>query len=229
MVLDLKNKARFGLRRAYLAARLAINSALIERRMGIETSGYADLQSLGIDAPGRSRYEPSKWLDLRRILRDRDIRPDDVFLDVGSGKGRVVLQAAHYPFRRVIGIELSPDLNAIARANLAARRRALRCRDIEFVTADVAEHPFPDDVTVVYHYNSLHGPPFAAFLDRLLESLDRNPRTLRFIYNTAIEERTLLATGRFRLIRSAPGLRPGRAWSRKMAVRMYSSVPRLPA
>src|ERR1700740_2909975 len=154
MSMDLKGKARFELRRGYLATRLALGSA-IERRMGIETSGYADLGGLGIDAPGRKRYEPSKWLDLRRILRDRDVDSNDVFLDVGSGKGRVVLQAARYRFRRVVGVELSAELNAIATANVQARKASLRCRDIEFVTADVAEYAIPDDVTVVYLYNSI--------------------------------------------------------------------------
>ncbi len=203
-----------------------MSSLLIERHMGIETSGYADLQELGIDAPGHKRYEPSKWLDLRRILRHEDVCADDVFLDIGSGKGRVVMQAARYGFRRVIGVELSPELNAIAAANVDARRHSLRCTDVEFVTADVAEYAIPDDVTVVYHYNSIDGAVFAALVDHLIESLDRKPRTLRFIYNTALEEETLLRTGRFRMIRAAPGLRPGRAWSRKMSIRMYSTEPR---
>ncbi len=224
MELDLRGKARFELRRGYLATRLALGSA-IERRMGIETSGYADLGGLGIDAPGRKRYEPSKWLDLRRILRERDVHPDDVFLDIGSGKGRVVLQAARYGFRRVIGVELSSELNAVAAANVQARRQSLRCPDIELVTADVAEYTIPDDVTVVYLYNSIGGGPFAALVDHLVESLDRAPRTLRFIYNTALEEDTLLASGRFRVVRAARGLRPGRAWSHKMSIRMYSSEP----
>jgi len=226
--MDLKGRARFQLRRGYLAARLAINS-LIERCMGIETSGYVDLQRLGIDAAGRKRYEPSKWLDLRRILRESDVHPDDVFLDVGSGKGRVVMQAARYGFRRVEGVELSSELNAIASANVEARRHSLRCRDVKFVTADIAEYEIPDDVTVVYHYNSIGGTVFEALLDHLIESLDRRPRTLRFIYNTALEEETLLQTGQFRLVRTAPGLRPGRAWSRKMSIRMYLAEPRATA
>ncbi len=222
MELDLKSKARFELRRGYLATRLALGSA-IERRMGIDTSGYADLEELGIDAPGRRRYEPSKWLDLRRILREEDIGPDDVFLDAGSGKGRVVLEATRYGFSRVIGVELSPELNAIATANLQARRQSLRCREVELVSADIAEYEIPDDVTVIYHYNSTGGDVFAAFVGHLVESLDRTPRRLRFIYNVALEEETLLRTGRFREVRAARGLRPGRAWSRKMSIRMYST------
>jgi len=221
--------ARFRLRQVYLGTRRLINSLVIERLMGIETAGGADLQGLGIDAPGRGSYEPSKWLDLRRILRRRDVHADDVFLDVGSGKGRIVMQASRYGFRRVMGVELSPDLNAIASANIDARRQSLRCSDVEFVTADVAEYAIPDDVTVIYHANSVRGDAFAALMERIGESLDRKPRGLRFIYNIPLEEEALLRTGRFRPVRTAVGLRPGRAWSRKMSSRMYSAEPQPPS
>ena len=41
------------------------------------------------------------------------------FVDVGSGKGRALLLASDYPFREIIGIELSHELERIARANIA--------------------------------------------------------------------------------------------------------------
>jgi SAM-dependent methyltransferase len=194
---------------------------LIERVMGVETSRDIDLDGLGIHAPGRQRYEPSGWLDLRRILRPGDVGEDDVFLDLGSGKGRVVMQAAQYGFRRVIGVELSPELNLIAQANVNARRSPLRCDDIQFVTGDVTEYAIPDDVTVIYLFNPVRGDAFAALVQRIVESLDRQPRLLRVIYNTPLEEQALLQTRRFRVERAVRGLRPGRAWSRKTAIHMY--------
>ena len=42
------------------------------------------------------------------------------FIDIGSGKGRALLLASEYPFRRIIGIELLPDLNRIAQENIRA-------------------------------------------------------------------------------------------------------------
>jgi len=219
----LGQSARSLARNAYLNGRRVLSEALFENRWGTDTARVADLDSLGIAAPGRVRYEPSGWLDLRRVLGHRDVTADDVFLDLGSGKGRVVLQAARYPFRRVIGVELSPSLVRIAAANVDARRDKLRCSDIEFVTADATKFVVPDDVTVVYLYNPFRGPLFAAAIDRVCESLDRRPRSLRLIYRTPLEEELILDTGRFRLVRTARGLRPGRAWSQKMSIRVYSS------
>ena len=40
------------------------------------------------------------------------------FIDMGSGKGRVLLMAANYPFRRILGVELLPALDRVAQENL---------------------------------------------------------------------------------------------------------------
>jgi SAM-dependent methyltransferase len=86
----------------------------------------------------------------------RKYPPGDVFLDPGSGKGRAVLLAARYPFKRVIGVEFSESLTAIARRNMATFRARLRCHDVELVTADVVDYRIPDDVSVVYMFNLFH-------------------------------------------------------------------------
>src|SRR6478609_9761998 len=82
-----------------------------ESRYAVKTSGRTDLDVYGLDADDRVYYIPSNWLTLRRVLRRHDVRPDDVFIDLGSGKGRMVLEAARYPFRRVIGVELAQPLH----------------------------------------------------------------------------------------------------------------------
>ena len=55
------------------------------------------------------------WRQLRRALPPSSVCESDVFIDLGSGIGRAVLEvAAIYPFRRVIGVELVKDLHKIA-------------------------------------------------------------------------------------------------------------------
>ena len=215
---------RHALRAAYLVGRRSASAALIDRPLGIETSREADLGAFDLEHVHRVRYEPSSWWDLRRALSRRDIFDQDVFIDLGSGKGRVVLAAARYPFKRVIGVEISPQLTAIARRNLARRQSKVRAGHVELITADVVDYTIPDDVTVVYIYNPFRGPVFDAAIAQIVASLDRAPRPLRLIYRTALEHDRLVATRRFRLSRSVRGLRPGRAWSQKMAIRVYEAI-----
>ncbi len=197
-----------------------------EARSGVVTSGDVALDQLGIAAEGRNAYAPSAARKIRRALALAGVTPEDVFADFGSGKGRVVLEAARYPFRRVIGVELSDELSRIARANLEVERPRLACRDVELVTADLLEWPVPDDLTVAYFYNPVTGEVFWRVLENLFASMDRRPRNLRIVYANPEEHDLVMSTGRVRLARRARGWRPGREWSRMSTIHLYEVTPR---
>jgi Histone methylation protein DOT1 len=181
--------------------------AAVERRLGdllygrgLETAG----KSIEVDHfhPDRVWYQASHWSHLPRVLSRRDVRPEDVFVDFGSGKGRVVLQAARYPFARVVGVEISGRLNQIAHANLERQRGKLTCKSVELVTCDAATYEVPDDMTVAYFYYPFVGDTFRRVLANIIASLDRNPRCVRLIYVLPVMEEAILESGRFRLVRS---------------------------
>lgn len=213
------------IRPPYVWLRNGIANALFERRLGVRTSGEIDLEDLGIANNERVRYKPVGWLVLRRALPPSTVTADDVFLDIGAGKGRAVLLAAAYSFRRVIGVELSTQLVHIARDNLGRARARLRCKDVMIVNADAVQYEIPDDVTVVFTHNALLGASFAAVVQNVLNSYDRRPRSLRIVYVNPVEEPALLSTGRIRMIRRLRGFRPGREWSRSNSCRVYVVHP----
>jgi SAM-dependent methyltransferase len=153
--------------------------------------------------PERLYYLPSPWHVLPRALNYLGVSDRDVFVEFGCGKGRVVHQAARRPFRRVVGVEISPVLAEVARRGLVARRHQHRCRDVEIVVADVTAFRVPDDLTVGYFYHPFTGETFESVLRRIIESIDRNPRRVRLIYALPTEQTRsqILATGRFRLLK----------------------------
>ncbi|MHA6795971.1 methyltransferase domain-containing protein [Pseudonocardia bannensis] len=207
----------------YVWAREAVIDIVFERRYGVKTSGEVSLEELGLHGKERRDYLPSGILTLRRMLPVKSVTPEDVFIDFGSGKGRVVLLAAlGYPFRRVIGVEISERLHRIAQQNLQRNRDRLRCRDVELIHSDVLDFSIPDDVTIAFFYNPFGGRTFETIVDHLLASVDRNPRPLRIIYGNPVEESALLATGRVRQTGAVRGLRPGSEWARSNAFRIYA-------
>lgn len=208
------------IRPVFLFLRGLVNR-VIEWRYGISTSRNVELDALGLDPRHRRGHKPSEWTLLPRILPKRQVAAHDVFIDFGSGLGRVVFQAARYPFRRVIGIELSEELNDVARLNIDRNRHRLRCKDVTLVVGDVLDYDIPDDVTVAFFANPFTGTIFATVIERLLASVDRNPRRLRIIYRNPVEHDLLLSTGRIRPVRHLHGLRPTASWSRSNSTRMY--------
>jgi SAM-dependent methyltransferase len=137
-----------------------------------------------------------------RALRYLGVSERDTFVDFGCGKGRVVHQAAKWPFGRVIGVEVSPELAAMARRVLAARSRQHRCREVEVVVSDVRHYRVPDDVTIGYFFRPFGDETLEAVLRRIIESIDRRPRSVRLIYMWPMTSRsTIRETGRFRVLK----------------------------
>ncbi|MEV4219656.1 class I SAM-dependent methyltransferase [Nonomuraea sp. NPDC049725] len=207
------------------SVRNRLSRLLYDRRFGVSTADFADLSDFGLDHPERVYYSPAHWGTLRRALPRGHVGGGDVFVDLGAGKGRMALEAAsRYPFRRVIGVELSAELTEVARANLAGTRLRLRAGGVEFVNSDVLDYVIPDDATVVFLNNPFRGEIFAATMDGLIASADRRPRPITVIYFNPVEEAYLLGTGRFRHVRTVTrrGGRPGDVYG---TTRVYEVVP----
>jgi len=173
-----------------------------DRVLGIDTALPSRHGKLGFGPERGIHYVASNWGVLKKILEPREIGPGDVLLDVGCGKGAVLCQAMAYPFARIIGTDLSPDMCAAATRNVATFSRRYPSANVAVVRADAATDPVPDDVTVVYLFNPFIGDVFNAFGDRLMESLARSPRPLRLVYNNPVMHDELLHRG-FRLVRTA--------------------------
>lgn len=141
-------------------------------------------------------YAPVPYRSFQRVLRQIEIQPDiDVFVDYGAGKGRAVVLAARHPFRRVLGVEVVPELAEEARKNLAraqprsserAGNRSGRLAGggvpVEIVTADAAEYGVPDDATILHFFDPFAGRTLERLIGLLEASLLRSPRRLTILY-----------------------------------------------
>lgn len=206
---------------------LHILSVTVERLRGLHTSQVVQLATVGLAHPERIDYHPSGWLSLRAALHPSEVGPDDVFADIGAGKGRVVYQAARrYDLKRVIGVELSPELAEEARANLERNRHRLRCGDFEIVTSDALAWDVPDDLTIAYMFCPFTGATFRSVIDNLIASHDRAPRRLRIVYLNPEEHDELMATGRVRELPMPNGLIPRLQRYEEGWARIYEVTPR---
>lgn len=150
---------------------------------GIQTRGITTSEQLGLTDPQCIRYQPVSYGDFKRVMKHVKVRAgEDVFVDYGSGKGRVLIMAARYPFRKVIGVELSAELNVIAQANLERTRKKLKCNNIEIITSDARQYSLPTDVTFIHMFNPFVGEVLVQVLQRVHDSLLAAPRKITLLY-----------------------------------------------
>jgi Putative methyltransferase len=106
-----------------------------------------------------------------------------VFVDIGTGMGKPLFIAATHPFKKIIGIEMSPMLVEAGRKNCGNFKSASqRCKDIEIVCEDAIKYNFPRDPLVVYMYNPFHEPIMRPFIVNLVDSIRRHPREVIIVY-----------------------------------------------
>jgi hypothetical protein len=108
---------------------------------------------------------------------------------LGSGKGRVLLMASGYPFRRILGMELLPELARIAQENLSRYKSVTqKCFQIEAQCGDARDFHFPPEPTVLYLFNPLPRTGFQDMLSNLEQSLQQNPREVYVLYHNPLLE-----------------------------------------
>jgi SAM-dependent methyltransferase len=114
---------------------------------------------------------------------------DFTFIDLGSGKGRTLLMAADYPFRRIVGVELLPALHQVAQENLRLYRSGSRkCFSVASICADATEFCFPAEALVLYLFNPFPEAGLRRVIGNLLSSLLEHPRAVYVIYHNPLLE-----------------------------------------
>ena len=189
---------------AYYAGKLspsALYSAYKEREFdrafGVDTAGRIDLSDLGdVHGPAAelgTRYEPidpSYFGEVMHRALEVGIDPSALtFVDYGCGKGRALLLASHYPFKNIVGVEVSSKLSDTARRNLAAYSAPdRRCTQVSVETADALEWEPPDEPTLFYLYHPFEAELLGRVLERIHHSFVAHPRPGYLVYVGAMEE-----------------------------------------
>lgn len=162
-----------------------------------EFGGWTFLSDLDIASPNWIHgvnycgIEPARFL---AALLSVEVKHEKfLFIDLGSGKGRALLMASEFPFRRVIGVEFSPELHAIAEKNIRQYRRTSNgCSVVESVCMDFVDFALPPEPSVLYFYEPCDDVLFARVLDKIRHSRHEHPRPLHLIYMAPGNKEALL-------------------------------------
>jgi SAM-dependent methyltransferase len=117
----------------------------------------------------------SDYAALELIFRGR-LTSDDVLVDVGCGRGRVLNWWLANGFRhsRIVGLEYDPAVAAATKARLA------KYPNVTVIQGNALDH-LPEDATVMYLYNPFERPVVAEFIVKVTERY--SSRGVRLLYS----------------------------------------------
>lgn len=134
-----------------------VRNVAFDLRYGGFAGGTVSTRVPGARSAGNTDYAVMPELFEGRI------REDDVLVDVGCGKGRVLNWWLRFHGRnRIVGLEL---LEALADGT---RRRLRRHRNVEVISGDAIEN-LPQDGTLFFLFNPFDAATLARFKARLRE------------------------------------------------------------
>jgi hypothetical protein len=130
----------------------------------------------------------------KHVLASFDIALEDyTFVDFGSGKGRALLLASEFPFKRILGLEFSPELHRIAEENIRRYNSASqKCRDIQSVNVDFADYALPPEASVLFFFHPCRIRVLSEVVAGIGQSLLSHPRPLYVAYVAPTQEQEQL-------------------------------------
>lgn len=174
-----------------------------DRRFAVDTAGVLILPESHSD-PRFNGYSPTPHFLFSRLMREVNIDYSGfTFIDFGCGKGKALLLAAKFPFRRIIGVELSSELIGIANDNLRTYRGKRCCKIIELVHGDARDFKFPEEPSIYYFWDPFEAELMQTVVQNLRDSLMAAPREIFIFYFVPVHQHLLRESGFLTLVKQA--------------------------
>lgn len=137
-------------------------------------------------------YQPTRTRAFSRLLRNLQLPPHLGFVDLGCGKGRVLMLAVQFSFAPIRGVELSEYLCNKARSNLQKFSRHFpRAAQVEVHESNVTDYSVQADENVFFMFNPFDQAFIEVMVAKWRESLAGHPREFYVIYNNPMHAHAL--------------------------------------
>jgi SAM-dependent methyltransferase len=174
-----------------------------DKKWGVRTVGIIEHPRESTNPLHRSAvcYEPTSPRVFRQIMRSIGcLTAPYVFYDMGCGKGRVLLMASQYSFKRIVGVEFCHELVGVAEDNVRRLQATnVNSTQTQVVCSDAAAYRFPDENAVIFFFN-----PFTeVIMSKVLENIRLSARDTKdryIVYNNPVLENLLSNPEHFSLI-----------------------------
>lgn len=153
-----------------------------DKRLGIEADEQVSHKDDSLHKD-KHIYSPTPYAILKRVFDHLKMGPDDVFVDLGCGKGRACFLAAVQNIKKVVGIDVDEEMLRIAGDNL--RNLRMPHAPVEFIRADAASFE-PEEGTVFFMFDPFGYRTIVEVVKNIKGSFAAKPRKIRIVYYGAV-------------------------------------------
>jgi hypothetical protein len=116
-------------------------------------------------------------------------------VDYGSGKGRIMVVAAYYGFKKITGIDFSKSLCHEAEINIEKIKLGFPSVDFEIICDDAVNYSIKNDDTVFFFFNPFDEVVMLQVVKNILASLKKNERKIYVVYVNPLHQEIFLSAG----------------------------------
>ena len=147
---------------------------------------------IGKSSKLNNHYAPTYYSVIKESFRSIKDRNKLTFIDVGCGKGKVLLVASDFGFKEIIGIELSKKLLITCKINLNNYKKLkVKKKSIKLININATKYKITNE-NVFYFFDPFSKIILDNFLKKILESFKKNKRKIYIIFANPPKQNKLL-------------------------------------
>lgn len=155
-----------------------LKDRLFDKYYGLDTVSWATNELVPLNQrENASPYQPTRSGSFQALLEEIKPPPKLIFIDIGSGKGKVLLMAEKYGFNCVKGIELSSGLSVIADENIKKyrKKKGVSKTQITTLNLNVLDYTFNEKQGyVIFMFNPFDEYIMRKLIKKIIKEFDFN-------------------------------------------------------
>jgi hypothetical protein len=170
-----------------------------EKKYQLETVKVDTLQNQKVRSDNlkhASIYQATNYFIIEKAFEFLRLENANFHLvDFGSGKGRIMVVAAYYRFKKITGIDFSQSLCNEAEVNIEKIKPRFPSVEFEIICDDAVNYPIKNDDTVFFFFNPFDEVVMLHVVKNILASLKKNERKIYIVYVNPLHKEMFLSAG----------------------------------
>ncbi len=183
----------------WLALFALIDEIIGEHHYHLHTTGFEQLefnQPLSLPAFYAYGYLPANYRLLEKVFKKiNTCTHNGSFLNIGCGKGRAMMVAAHFGFTNIKGIDIAEQFCEHARSEWKKKASIFLNTRLQIICTDASQYIIAPQIQTIFLYNPFQQPLIDLLITRIDESIRKNSRTIYLIYLNPLYKQRFINAG----------------------------------